>query len=260
MSPVSGRPILAPCTLKLTLTGLATWALAAGVANATVVLPLLPPLWAPPLLPLSLLAQPATIRAMAAASTGSRVLARGMVDHLGWRAAGSEGALSCPQLPPSRADSPSSPPRRQHLPGAQPPGRSAGQRVLVQQAGPGVEDRHRLAVLDPAVAPQPRGGCQRDGAFRAHDHALGGAGQLHGGGDRPVGDRQRRPGGLSQRAQDQEVPERLGHAHARPTGAQPAACAATNRGSGEPAGSQPSPRSSWKPFHMPIRPTPPPVG
>src|SRR6266540_608820 len=146
MSPVSGRPILAPCTLKLTLTGLATWALAAGVANATVVLPLL--------------AQPATIRAMAAASTGSRVLARGMVDHLGWRAAGSEGALSCPQLPPSRADSPSSPPRRQHLPGAQPPGRSAGQRVLVQQAGPGVEDRHRLAVLDPAVAPQPRGGCQ----------------------------------------------------------------------------------------------------
>src|SRR6266508_714221 len=170
MSPVSGRPILAPCTLKLTLTGLATWALAAGVANATVVLPLLPPLWAPPLLP-----QPATIRAMAAASTGSRVLARGMVDHLGWRAAGSEGALSCPLLPPPRADSPSSPPRRQHLPGAQPPGRSAGQRVLVQQAGPGVEDRHRLAVLDPAVAPQPRGGCQRDGAFRAHDHALGGA-------------------------------------------------------------------------------------
>src|SRR6266571_2317335 len=83
MSPVSGWPILAPCTLKLTLTGLATWALAAGVANATVVLPLLPPLWAPPLVPLSLLAQPATIRAMAAASTGGRVLARGMVDHLG---------------------------------------------------------------------------------------------------------------------------------------------------------------------------------
>src|SRR6266702_3463089 len=80
MSPVSGWPILAPCTLKLTLTGLATWALAAGVANATVVLP---PLWAPPLVPLSLLAQPATIRAMAAASTGGRVLARGMVDHLG---------------------------------------------------------------------------------------------------------------------------------------------------------------------------------
>ena len=117
-------------------------------------------------------------------------------------------------------------------------------------------------------------------ALGRHEEALGRRGVLDALDDLALRDRDARAVALAQRAQDQEVADRLGHAQAvgvgrarSPTsarrrapsakaltmGAQPSACTAYMRG---PLGPDEAhlPRSSSKAFHMPMRPVPPPVG
>src|SRR6266542_388548 len=88
--PVSGLPTSVPDTSRLTLTGLVTWAPAAGVANATVLSALepVPPLWLP-LEPEDW--QPARTSPMAASRVAAGSRALGLIriaDHLNMRGCG----------------------------------------------------------------------------------------------------------------------------------------------------------------------------
>src|SRR5581483_1118469 len=102
---------------------------------------------------------------------------------------------------------------RQLTPG-EPSRPSTLERLRVLEAAPGVEDDDALAVGDPAVAAQPRDGREGGATLGAHEHPFALAREAHPRRDLVLGHGHGGAPALAQRAEHEEIAERLRHADA----------------------------------------------